>query len=160
MTIYRDVFPLVQKSYSEKVQFIFRQQIQPWHPSSTLVHEAALAVLTISPDKFYPFSEALFEQQKDYFDVNVVKELRNETYDRLATLASTVGVAKEKVLEKLRVNEKPDEDGGLNVGNQVTNDLKLLVKVRWTLIASVHIMITIEVSDNIMLIDLPCRPID
>ena len=135
MTIYRDVFPLVQMRYPEKVQFIFRQQIQPWHPSSTLVHEAALAVLTISPDKFYPFSEALFDQQEDYFDVNVVKESRNETYDRLATLASTVGVTKEKVLERIRVDEKADEDGSLNVGNQVTNDLKLLVKVSLMLIS-------------------------
>lgn len=62
------------------MQFIFRQQIQPWHPSSTLVHEAGVAVLRLAPSKFWDFSAKLFEQQKEYFDVNVVNEPRNDTY--------------------------------------------------------------------------------
>ena len=57
----------------------YRQQIQPWHPSSTLVHEAGVAVLQTQPDKFWEFSKALFDKQGDYFDVNVVNEPRNKT---------------------------------------------------------------------------------
>ena len=38
------VFPLIQKQYAGKVKVIFRNQVQPWHASSTLVHEAGLAV--------------------------------------------------------------------------------------------------------------------
>ena len=129
-TVYSSVFPIVEKKYPAKVQFILRQQIQPWHPSSTLVHEAATAVLSLAPDKFYEFSAALFDQQKDYFDVNVVKETRNDTYKRLAKLASGVGVDGEKIYEKLKISDKPGEDGSLNSGNQVTNDVKLMVKVR------------------------------
>ena len=128
-TVYSSVFPVVEKKYPAKVQFILRQQIQPWHPSSTLVHEAATAVLNLAPSKFYEFSAALFDKQKDYFDVNVVNEARNDTYKRLAKLAGGVGIDGEKVYEMLKISDKPGEDGGLNSGNQVTNDVKLMVKV-------------------------------
>lgn len=76
---------------------IFRQQIQPWHPSSTLVHEAGYAVLKLKPDAFYPFSAALFAEQTAFFDVNVVNETRNNTYKRLAKIAASVGVDGDKV---------------------------------------------------------------
>ena len=80
------------KKYDERVVTIFRQQIQPWHPSSTLVHEAGFAVLKLNPDKFWDFSAKLFDQQADFFDVNIVNETRNATYKRLAKIAASVGV--------------------------------------------------------------------
>ncbi|MCJ1452575.1 hypothetical protein MMC28_002918 [Mycoblastus sanguinarius] len=128
-TLYTSVFPLLSKKYPSKVQFLFRQQIQPWHPSSTLVHEAGTAVLRLSPDKFWPFSAALFEHQKDYFDVNVVNEARNDTYKRLAKLAESVGLEESKVYGLLKISDKPGEGGSLNVGNKVTDDVKLMIKV-------------------------------
>lgn len=128
-TLYTTILPSLQKKYPSKVQFLFRQQIQPWHPSSTLCHEAAAAVLKLSPDKFWPFSAALFEKQKDFFDVNVVKQSRNETYKLLAKIAGSVGVSQEKMLGLLEISDKPAEGGGLNVGNGVTDDIKLMVKV-------------------------------
>lgn len=128
-TVYHDVYPIVREKYADRVQFIFRQQIQPWHPSSTLVHEAALAVAKLAPDSFYPFSDQLFEEQTAYFDVNVVHEPRNKTYERLAKLAVRIGVDEDKILKTLRIDDKPGPDGSLNTGNEVTNDLKLLVKV-------------------------------
>ncbi len=127
-TIQSSILPSLPQKYSGKVQFLFRQQIQPWHPSSTLVHEAAAAVLQIAPESFWPFSAALFEHQKEYFDVNVVNETRNETYKRLAKLGAGVGVDESKLLDLLQVSDKPGEDGSLNVGNKVTNDVKLMVK--------------------------------
>ena len=128
-TLYNSVLPVVPKKYPAKVQFLFRQQIQPWHPSSTLVHEAGAAVLRLAPDKFWPFSEALFEHQKEYFDVNVVHEARNDTYKRLAKLAGTVGLEESKVFELLEISDKPGEGGSLNSGNKVTDDIKMMVKV-------------------------------
>ena len=128
-TLHSSVFPLVSQKYDSKVRFIFRQQIQPWHPSSTLVHEAATAVLRLAPGKFYDFSSTLFEHQKEYFDVNVVKEARNETYQRLAKLAGTVGLEEAKMMDLLEIPDKPSKDGSLNIGNQVTDDVKLMVKV-------------------------------
>ena len=40
------VKPLVDAGgqYEGKVKVIFRNQVQPWHASSTLVHEASIAV--------------------------------------------------------------------------------------------------------------------
>lgn len=129
-TLYSKVLPDVPTKYPSKVQFIFRQQIQPWHPSSTLVHEAGAAVLRLSPDKFWEFSKAIFDKQKDFFDVNVVEETRNDTYKRLAKIAATVGMDETKVYGLLEISNKPGEDGSLNTGNQVTNDVKSMVKVR------------------------------
>lgn len=141
-TLHTSVFPLVKEKYSSSVRFIFRQQIQPWHPSSTLVHEAGAAVLRLSPAKFFEFSATLFEHQKDYFDVNVVNESRNETYERLARLASTTGVDEGQMMDLLKVPNKPGEDGSLNVGNGVTNDVKLMVKVRKLISYSVGYALT------------------
>lgn len=75
------------------------------------------------------FSKALFDKQTDFFDVNVVNETRNNTYKRLAKIAAGVGLDESKIYGKLEVADKPDKDGNTNVGNQVTNDLKLLIKV-------------------------------
>lgn len=128
-TLNSSVLPTISEKYPGKVRFLFRQQIQPWHPSSTLVHEAAAAVLSVAPDKFWPYSASLFEHQKDFFDVSVVKESRNETYQRLAKIAGAVGVDEAKVFSMLEIPDKPAEDGSLNGGNKVTNDIKLMVKV-------------------------------
>jgi len=138
-TLYSSVFPSASsKSYASNVQFIFRQQIQPWHPSSTLVHEAGVAVLRLSPTKFWDFSEKLFNAQNDYFDVNVVYETRNDTYKRLAKLGATVGVKEEEMYDLLKVSAKPNENGELNTGNKVTDDFKQLIKVtyssQWTVV--------------------------
>lgn len=82
-----------------------------------------------NPDKFWDFSKALFDKQTDFFDVNVVNEPRNKTYERLAKLAGEAGVDEKKVYNLLEIPDKPDKDGNTNVGNGVTNDIKLMVKV-------------------------------
>ena len=61
--------------------------------------------------------------------MNVVHESRNETYKRLAKLAGSVGVDESKVFGLLEILDKPGEGGSLNTGNQVTDDVKLMVKV-------------------------------
>jgi hypothetical protein len=118
-TFYKSVVPVIEEKYTKPgIRVIFRQQIQPWHPSSTLTHEAGAAVLRTAPNAFWAFSEKLFEHQKEYFDVNVVSEGRNETYKRLAKLAGSVeGVEEQTILDLLTVPDKPDKDGGLNIGN-------------------------------------------
>lgn len=127
-TVHTSVLPLLPSKYPSKLSIIFRQQIQPWHPSSTLVHEAGAAVLRLAPDRFWSFSAKLFEQQKDFFDVYVVKETRNDTYKRLSKIAGSVGVDEGEVYGLLEVPDK-EVDGGANVGNKVTDDIKLMVKV-------------------------------
>ncbi|TVY92254.1 hypothetical protein LAWI1_G003103 [Lachnellula willkommii] len=98
-TVYSSVVPLIKQKYPSKVQILFRQQIQPWHPSSTLVHEAAVAVLKLEPGKFWEFSKLLW------------------------------------------IDDKPASDGSLNIGNAVTNDLKVLVKMNR--LVGVHVTPTV-----------------
>lgn len=61
--------------------------------------------------------------------MNVVNETRNETYKRLAKLATEVDIDEGKVYGLLEIADKPGEDGSLNTGNGVTNDVKVMVKV-------------------------------
>lgn len=140
-TLKEQVIPHVQSSASlaPKVQFVFRQQIQPWHPSSTLAHEAALAVQRLAPDRFWDFSAALFARQAEYFDEAVLAEPRNETYRRLAELAgSSAGVDAGEVYKLLEV-----KGGGpaKNQGNAVTADVKLIVKM--ARLVGVHVSPTV-----------------
>ncbi|CAK7228959.1 hypothetical protein SBRCBS47491_007083 [Sporothrix bragantina] len=138
-TVYTGVVPALRgpraADLGSRVQFIFRHQVQPWHPSSTLVHEAGLAVQRAAaaagnPVLFWDFSAALFKDQKAYMDVNVVNEGRNATYRRLATLAGSVSSQLDPaaIYKELEVATAPSADGSVNIGNAVTNDLKLVIK--------------------------------
>ncbi|KAI8643549.1 thioredoxin-like protein [Parasitella parasitica] len=120
-----EVWPFVETTYPDKFQFIFRQQIQPWHASSTIVHEAAIAVEKIDSTKFFVFSDALFANQKNYFDEALETKTRAETAASLAQLAESVHVPAAKVL-KLISNGIGEPK---NHGNDVTNDLKLCIKL-------------------------------
>ncbi|KAJ5204078.1 uncharacterized protein N7498_004957 [Penicillium cinerascens] len=133
--------PVIAQQYSPRLQVIFRQHIQPWHPSSTLTHEAGAAVLRLAPEKFWDFSAALFRHQTEFFDVSLVNETRNKTYERLAQIAGSVGVDEHKVLELLKIPESPGNDGQLNIGNKVTNDIKWMVKA--DRVVGVHVSPTV-----------------
>jgi len=39
-----------------------------------------------------------------------------------------VGLDEDEIYAMLKISDQPGEDGSLNTGNQVTNDLKLLIK--------------------------------
>lgn len=61
-----------------------------------------------------------------YFDASVYTKSRNEIYGKLADLASTVNVPGDKVLSLLAI---PTSGESKNSGNQVTDDLKLQIKL-------------------------------
>ncbi|OBT92764.1 hypothetical protein VE01_09164 [Pseudogymnoascus verrucosus] len=136
-TLYEKVFPIIKTKYTGRINVVFRQQVQPWHPSSTLVHEAGVAALRLDPKTFWAYSAVLFKHQTEFFDVNVVNETRNQTYRRLAKLYGALGASgpgthqadEDKLYELLVVGEKAGEGGALNIGNKVTDDLKLLIKL-------------------------------
>ncbi|KAK3393567.1 hypothetical protein B0H63DRAFT_20102 [Podospora didyma] len=153
-TVHRTVAPAIRAdpSLSSKVQFIFRQQVQPWHPSSTLVHEAGVAILRLAPSKFWDFSAALFKDQKSFFDVSVVNESRNETYRRLAQLgADSTGVSASEIFKLIAIPAQAADDGSLNVGNAVTNDLKVIVKM--ARLVGVHVSPTV-IFDGVVANDI------
>lgn len=74
-------------------------------------------------------TQALFDDAQSFYDVNVVNETRNQTYQRLAKIGSKVGINETEMYNLLHIDDKPASDGSLNIGNGVTNELKLLVKM-------------------------------
>ncbi|KAJ3480586.1 hypothetical protein NLI96_g8240 [Meripilus lineatus] len=110
--------------YDGKVKVIFRNQVQPWHASSTLVHEAGLAVARVAPDKFWPFSLALFNAQDDYYDIPTSDLTPKQIRAKLAELAgSVIGADKSNAVLDLLTN-KTSPNGGVDV----TDDLKYTIK--------------------------------
>lgn len=153
-TVFTSVAPAVRANakLAPRVQFVLRQQVQPWHPSSTLAHEAAAAVLRLAPARFWDFSAALFGAQADYFDVSVVNERRNDTYKRLAKLgAAAAGVDERAMYSLLAIPEAPPADGSLNVGNGVTADLKVMIKM--ARLVGVHVSPTV-IFDGVVANDI------
>ncbi|KAJ7222690.1 hypothetical protein C8J57DRAFT_1392091 [Mycena rebaudengoi] len=113
-----------QGRFHGKVKIIFRPQVQPWHATSTLTHEAALAVARASPESFWIFSLALFKRQGEYFDIPTSTLTPLEIREKLANLAAEVAPANtiEEFKELLKLKSSP------NGGNAVTDDLKYTVK--------------------------------
>lgn len=58
-----------------------------------------------------------------------MNETRNKTYERLAKIGAKVGVDEQQLLKLLWIDDKPASDGSLNIGNAVSNDIKVMVKV-------------------------------
>ncbi|KAJ3396056.1 hypothetical protein HDU92_004181 [Lobulomyces angularis] len=102
----------------KNVNFIFRHQVQ-----LTYTSKVALAVQKVDPTKFFHFSELLFKQQENFFDVNVWDKTRTEIYNELLVIVESIGVDKSKVSEYLKLSRD-----GKNAGNGVTNDLKKTIK--------------------------------
>ncbi|ORX63711.1 hypothetical protein DL89DRAFT_327425 [Linderina pennispora] len=108
----KDVIPYLA-SAEPKVAVVFRHQVQPWHPASTLLHEASLAVEKINPSAFSLYSTALFEHQHEFFDEATLAASVNAVDDTLA------------VLQLLDIQAGEPKNGG----NAVTNDLKYHIKL-------------------------------
>ncbi|KAJ2724151.1 hypothetical protein GGI07_002186 [Coemansia sp. Benny D115] len=119
-----------QGASSSPVTVVFRHQVQPWHPNSTLLHEASLAVEKINPSAFALYSGALFDKQSEFFDEATVNLSRTEIYRQLATLATSVNAVSDHlaVLQLLDVQEAPAGEAR-NAGNAVTADLKYHVRL-------------------------------
>ncbi|CAJ0628149.1 5109_t:CDS:2 [Entrophospora sp. SA101] len=136
-----EVFPYIKEKYPGKVQFIFRQQVQPWHPFSTVVHEAAIAVEKIDAEKYFEFSDRLFDAQKEFYDEIVHLESRQQTNLRLAKYAEQVGIDSSKFLDLLDITPVKSAADAKNLGNKVTVDLKYHIKLaRQT---SIHVSPTV-----------------
>lgn len=81
---------------------LVRADTAQWHASSTLVHEAGIAVSRLAPEKFWTFSYALFADQAQYFDEPTADEPASKTRIRLADLAvKSAGVDKYQVRGRL-----------------------------------------------------------
>ncbi|GAA5945518.1 hypothetical protein JCM3775_004186 [Rhodotorula graminis] len=129
--------PLIDSpKLADHLSVIVRQVPQPWHASSTLVHEAALAASKVFVDSsssatysdpdvkhaWKTYFYALIDGQDAYYDEPCATESPNDTRARLADLAaSTIGVDRQQFLDAISV-------GKGNGGTPVTADLKLQIK--------------------------------
>ncbi|KAG8839029.1 hypothetical protein FRB91_007235, partial [Serendipita sp. 411] len=117
--------PLLESKYPNKVKVIFRPQPQPWHSSSTLVHEAGLAVSKVAPNAFWQYSLALFKAQDQFYDVPASTMTPSQIREKLADLGKTSGTLSDQEVEAVKqalvLNTK---DGARNGGVSVTDDLK------------------------------------
>ncbi|CDO73815.1 hypothetical protein BN946_scf185015.g144 [Trametes cinnabarina] len=110
--------------YAGKVKVIFRNQVQPWHGSSTFVHEAGLAVARVAPEQFWTFSLALFANQREYYDIPVSTLTPTQIREKLAELVSeSIGEDKAAPFKDL-LTLKSTPNGGVDV----TDDLKYTIK--------------------------------
>jgi hypothetical protein len=103
---------------------------------STAATQQQQHTLELYLDYVCPFSAKLFNT----FYASVRPMIAQKTYERLAKIAGGVGVNERKVLELLTVKEEA-EIGQLNVGNEVTNDIKLMVRLNR--VVGVHVTPTV-----------------
>lgn len=128
---YDNLLPLLESKYKGKFQFIFRNYVQVWHPTSNLLHEAGLVVAQLDPANFLNFSYILFELIEEFYDTATAHLTRNEIYEKIYQLAIaphfSETIDKKTFLESLVIEKT--EKNHRNGGNKATNDLKYFTKV-------------------------------
>ncbi|KAG8681130.1 hypothetical protein FRC08_015822 [Ceratobasidium sp. 394] len=108
--------------YAGKVRILIRLQPQPWHGSSTFLHEAALAVGRVAPDRFWEYTSIVFKNQETFFDIPASSLTPVQIREKLVALVPD-GVDKSKVADLLVHKTTP------NGGVDVTDDLKYNIKL-------------------------------
>ncbi|KAG8683281.1 hypothetical protein FRC09_016177 [Ceratobasidium sp. 395] len=108
--------------YAGKVRILIRLQPQPWHGSSTFLHEAAIAVGRVAPDKFWEYASIVFKNQETFFDIPASTLTPTQIREKLVALVPE-GVDKSKVADLLTHKTTP------NGGVDVTDDLKYNIKL-------------------------------
>jgi len=126
-TIDKIVKPWVEVGgrYEGKIKIIFRNQVQPWHGSSTFTHESGLAVARVTPQNFWPFSLLLLQRQEEYYDIPTSTLTPMQIREKLASLYAETGVTSDQV-ETFRdlLRNKSTPNGGVSV----TDELKYTIK--------------------------------
>lgn len=112
--------------------------MQPWHPQGSYVHEAALAVKHLAPDKYLAFCSALYKafDEGKFKDADTWDKSRSQIYADLVALAESVGAA--GIDKCLAMNAESQEC------NQMTQHLKWAVKYHRC--RGVHVTPTVHVN--------------
>ena len=85
----KKMFMTLMKS---NIQFIFRPQIQPWHPQSALLHYAVMAVGINNPVQVISALLALYNASDLFQDIKVQSLSPNEVYIEIASVLAKNGV--------------------------------------------------------------------
>lgn len=127
---YENLYPKLKTDFDSKVQVVFHNYVQVWHPTSNLVHEAGLVVAQLDPESFLDVSYHLFKNITQFYDTATADLTRNQIYEKIfdSVIAATKPkYTREQFLEKLTINTKVAEDS--NSGNAASNDLKVFTRI-------------------------------
>lgn len=123
--IHDDVMPTIESTKKGIICFCFNLTPQPWHPQSAMMCESVLAVKKAKPEATIPYLNKLFEESTNFYDIYTYEKSRLQIYEELSLLASDF-VGKEQVMNLLA--RKVFDDGSINGGNEVTQELKWCTK--------------------------------
>jgi len=148
LTLHDKLLPYLKEHHPNRVLITEFNQIQPWHPASSLLHEAALSAEKLGGIEAYSkYSMALFQNQAKFMDDALYDKSRKQIYEELAQLAGTVGIDRTSMISLLTVKEldKPyEERKEHNGGNEMTGLLKLYIKQSRK--AGLHVSPTVYVN--------------
>ena len=65
VTLFEKVMPMYADNAS--IEWIFQNVPQPWHPQSSYMHEALLAVKSIDEAKFFDAALVIFNSQEQFY---------------------------------------------------------------------------------------------
>ncbi|KAG8811770.1 hypothetical protein FRC17_002330 [Serendipita sp. 399] len=119
------VKPLLEEKYPNQVKVIFRPQVQPWWPSSSIVHEASLAVAHVAPTKWWSYALALFRNRTSFTDIPTSSLTPVQLRSKLADFGHEQGILSEEETQKVKELLTLKPGGGLG---WVTDELKYSLK--------------------------------
>lgn len=139
--------------FKNKVRVVLRPVPQPWHASSTYLHETALAIARLAPtdpdvlanpetNPFYQYSVALMRESSRWYSSKAHDKTADQIRSELAALAvdvlseqprkagttPTLSVPSGEALgQEIRKLTRDSDDG--NTGTEVVPDLKYCVRI-------------------------------
>ncbi len=139
-TLYEDVLPAIKADKIKEAAIAIKiyHVVQPWHPQSTLVHEAALAIKKADTTEAYlAYLLWITKKFKDgkFTDEDTWKKSRDEIYSDLTS-------GQNKVVEAQEILSPKEVTG--NSGNGVTQDIKWACKHHRAM--GVHVTPTVFVN--------------
>ena len=151
LTLYDEVLPLIQADNrkADGISIKIHHVVQPWHPQSTLVHEAALAVRKVDASAYLGYVRWVCRQfagdEKKFSDEDTWNKSRAEIYEELLkgfspTPPTTNPAAPAEAMNLL----VPPEGFTGNSGNGVTQDIKWACKHHRAM--GVHVTPTVFVN--------------
>ena len=131
----RDAVPLLigdEAPFAGQVRVVVRPVPQPWHASSTYLHETALAVARLAPSEraalahpttnpFWVFSQALMRESERWYESPVHGEGRELGTPPLVSLPDDTPLG-----QAVRAWPRVSDDG--NTGAKIVPDLKYCVR--------------------------------
>ena len=133
------VCPFSKKMFTtlseSNLQFIFRHQVQPWHPQSCILHYAVINVNRTNSEDLFEAIQILFENQESFFDANVQDLSAKQIYSKISGMLNHGGIP--FAGDNLIVG-----DG--NSGNSLVPDMKY--HMRFTRQLGVHVSPTVFIN--------------